>query len=70
MNNGKAYLTVEEVAGRFHVNTTTIYRLAQKGKLPAFKIGNQWRFNPELLKHWEIQQLDKDEFSQKHERGK
>lgn len=48
----KTYLTVEEVAKRFGVNPTTVYRLAQHGLLPAFKIGNQWRFSEEMLLSW------------------
>jgi excisionase family DNA binding protein len=50
--SGKAYLTVEDVAKRFGVNVTTVYRLVQRGKLPAFKIGNQWRFSEHRLEEW------------------
>ena len=46
------YLTVEDVAKRFGVNVTTVYRLVQHGKLPAFKIGNQWRFSETRLEEW------------------
>ena len=48
----KPYLTVEEVARYFGVNVTTVYRLVQQGKLPAFKVGNQWRFGEARLKEW------------------
>lgn len=48
----KPYLTVDEVAKRFGVNTTTVYRLVQRGKLPAFKIGKQWRFSERRLDEW------------------
>jgi excisionase family DNA binding protein len=48
----KSYLTVDEVARRFGVNVTTVYRLVQRGKLPAFKIGNQWRFSETRLEEW------------------
>ena len=47
-----AYLTVDEVAQRFHVNVTTVYRLVERGQLPAFKIGNQWRFSEARLEQW------------------
>jgi len=53
----KAFLTVEEVARQFGVNTTTVYRLAQNGKLPAFKVGGQWRFSPDMLENWVIDQV-------------
>ena len=48
----KAYLSVEQVAKRFGVNQTTVYRLAQRGQLPAFKVGNQWRFSEARLEEW------------------
>ncbi len=48
----KSYLTVEEVAKRFEVGPTTLYRLAQAGKLPGFKVGGQWRFAEEALERW------------------
>ena len=52
MIHPRQYLTVDEVAKRFGVNTTTVYRLVQRGKLPAFKIGNQWRFSERRLEEW------------------
>ena len=48
----QSYLTIEDVAKRFGVNVTTVYRLVQRGKLPAFKIGNQWRFSETRLDEW------------------
>ena len=37
-------MTVREVAAYFRVNQRTVYNLASAGKLPAIKIGKQWRF--------------------------
>lgn len=54
MKSERIYLTVEEVADRFGINVTTVYRLVQKGKIPAFKIGNQWRFSETRLEEWII----------------
>ena len=48
----RPYLTVDEVAKRFGVNVTTVYRLAQHGKLPAFKVVNQWRLSEARLEEW------------------
>ena len=52
MTTVEPYLTVEDVAKRFNVNVTTVYRLAQRGKLPAFKVGNQGRFSDHRLEEW------------------
>ncbi|MDP3938261.1 MAG: helix-turn-helix domain-containing protein [Deltaproteobacteria bacterium] len=42
MNN---VLSVREVARYLKLNEQTVYRLAREGKLPASKIGKQWRFS-------------------------
>ena len=53
----KLYLSVEQVAQRFGVNSATVYRLVQRGALPGFKVGGQWRFSPDMLEHWVVDQL-------------
>ena len=53
----KKYLSVDEVAQRFGLNLTTVYRLAQKGALPGFKVGSQWRFCESMLKSWVADQV-------------
>jgi excisionase family DNA binding protein len=37
-------LTTREVQEQLHVDATTIYRMAADGRLPAVKVGRQWRF--------------------------
>ena len=39
------FLTIDEVAERMRVARSTVYRMAQKGELPATKFGRAWRFN-------------------------
>jgi excisionase family DNA binding protein len=45
-------LTLAEVALLLKVAEKTIYTLAQGGKLPAFKVGGQWRFQRTALEAW------------------
>lgn len=46
-------LTLPEAADFLRVSERTIYRLSQAGKLPAIKIGGQWRFRKEdIYNHW------------------
>ena len=48
----EALMTLEEVAGYFRLSKDTVYRMAQAGKIPAFKAGNQWRFRKEDMDAW------------------
>ena len=48
----KTFLTVEEVAEQFGINSSTVYRLSHQGLLPGFKVGGQWRFSKEMLDSW------------------
>ncbi|MBN2407656.1 MAG: PTS sugar transporter subunit IIA [Elusimicrobia bacterium] len=38
-------LTTQELSIYLKLNEKTVLRLAQSGKIPGYKIGNQWRFN-------------------------
>lgn len=39
------YLTIDEVSKMLRVNKRTVYRLATKGEIPAFKFGKSWRIS-------------------------
>jgi excisionase family DNA binding protein len=45
-------LTIEQVADYLMVDKFTVYRLVTKKKLPAFKVGNQWRFKLKIIDAW------------------
>ena len=43
---------IKEVADYLGIHTSTVYKYAQKGKIPAFKIGSDWRFTKKSLDQW------------------
>jgi excisionase family DNA binding protein len=45
-------LTLPEVAHLLKVAEKTVYTMAQKAELPAFKVRGQWRFKREDLDAW------------------
>jgi len=45
-------MTVGEVADYLRVTKKTVYRLLIKGKIPATKVGNQWRFSQAAIDRW------------------
>ena len=49
-------LTLPEVAILLKVAEKTVYTMAQKAELPAFKVRGQWRFKRVDLDRWIDQQ--------------
>jgi excisionase family DNA binding protein len=45
-------LTTEQVAEYLKIDKFTLYRLVTRGKIPAFKVGNQWRFKRSMVEAW------------------
>ena len=45
-------MTVREVAAYLSVNEKTVYRMAQKGNLPGFKVAGSWRFKQDDIDEW------------------
>ena len=48
----EGFLTTEEVLDYLHVNLRTIYRLIKAGKIPAVRVGRQWRFRKRDIDAW------------------
>ncbi len=44
--------TVQEVATYLAVNKRTVYRLLKDHRLPAYRVGGQWRFKLEVIEDW------------------
>ena len=55
MNN---MLTAKEVQQLLQVDRSTVYRMAEDGRLPAVKVGKQWRFPADQLQQWLGSQVD------------
>jgi excisionase family DNA binding protein len=48
----ESVMTLQEVALFLRLSESTIYRLAQEGKLPGRKVGGAWRFSRKGLEAW------------------
>lgn len=53
-------LTLEEVAAYLKAGKRTVYRLAQQGDIPAFKLGGTWRFRRTELDRWIAASIEKN----------
>ena len=45
-------LTVKEVAELLRVSPQTLYKMLEQGRIPALRIGNQWRFDRGRVTEW------------------
>jgi excisionase family DNA binding protein len=48
----EVFLTTEEVLEYLQVNLRTVYRLIKAGKIPAVRVGRQWRFRKRDIDNW------------------
>jgi excisionase family DNA binding protein len=45
-------LTIDELSAYLKIAKSTLYKLAQEGKLPGQKVGRHWRFHREAVHRW------------------
>ena len=52
MKNLAETYTAEDVAQYLKLHPYTVRRLAREKKIPAFRVGGQWRFKKDVLDAW------------------
>ena len=45
-------MTIDELAVYLQVSKSSLYKLAQDGKVPGQKVGRHWRFHREAIDRW------------------
>lgn len=53
-NKPERLMTLGDVAEYLRLSIHTIYKMAQAGRIPAHKVGRQWRFRREEIDKWII----------------
>ena len=48
----EGFLTTDDVLEYLHVNLRTVYRLIKAGRIPAIRVGRQWRFRKRDIDAW------------------
>ena len=51
-SNNKDIMEAKDVAEYLHVHLFTVHKYAREGKIPAFKIGADWRFHRKSIERW------------------
>jgi excisionase family DNA binding protein len=58
-------MTVEQLSVYLQIAKSTLYKLAQEGKVPGQKVGKHWRFRKDAIDRW----LDDDSKAQTRRGG-
>jgi len=58
MDDNDKIMTLEEVAEYLRVKPQTIYTWAQEKKIPAAKLGKEWRFKKSMIDRWFLESMD------------
>jgi excisionase family DNA binding protein len=45
-------MTVEQLSAYLQIAKSTLYKLAQEGKVPGQKVGKHWRFRKHAVDRW------------------
>jgi len=45
-------MTVEQLSAYLQIAKSTLYKLAQEGKVPGQKVGKHWRFSKDAIDRW------------------
>jgi excisionase family DNA binding protein len=53
----KEVLTIDEVATYLRLKPQTIYKWAQGNRIPAAKLGKEWRFRKSIIERWLDEQM-------------
>jgi excisionase family DNA binding protein len=51
-------MDIRQAADYLGISSDTLYRYASEGFIPAFKLGNRWRFKRSLLDAWMVRMSD------------
>jgi len=54
----KQIMTLGDVAKYLGLHIMTVYKLTRSGRLPAAKVGGQWRFKRDVLNDWLKTQME------------
>ena len=45
-------MTIDDLAGYLQVSKSSLYKLAQEGRVPGQKVGKHWRFKKDAVDRW------------------
>jgi excisionase family DNA binding protein len=63
MDRLKEVMTLREASQYLGISQDTLYKYLSEDKIPAFKLGNRWRFKKDLLDRWMERKSERTELA-------
>ena len=61
-NTSSEIMTIQEASDFLRIPLSSLYKLAQLGKIPCQKVGRHWRFHKQALEKW-FEKFPTDDFN-------
>lgn len=61
MESVKEVMTLREASQYLGISSDTLYKYLSEKSIPAFKLGNRWRFKKDLLDRWMEKKIERAE---------
>ena len=61
MERLKEVMTLREASQYLGISPDTLYKYLSEKSIPAFKLGNRWRFKKDLLDRWMEKKIERTE---------
>ena len=61
MDRVKEVMTLREASQYLGISPDTLYKYLSEKSIPAFKLGNRWRFKKDLLDRWMERKIERAE---------
>ncbi len=61
MDRVKEVMTLREASQYLGISPDTLYKYLSEKSIPAFKLGNRWRFKKDLLDRWMERKIERTE---------
>jgi len=70
MADSREVMNIRQASQYLGVSADTLYKYVAEGRIPAFKLGNRWRFMKALLDEWMARQSRTPEPEKKKARAR
>ncbi len=66
MSEAREVMNIRQASQYLGISRDTLYRYISEGLIPAFKLGNRWKFRKTILDRWMERKMTRTHAGRKH----